>query len=453
MAVRERCGIFDVSHMGEIETRRPAGAGAAAAAALQRRRGDRAVGGAQYSVLCREDGGVLDDLFTYRLERRPLPDGHQRRQPRARPRVVSRPRGGASRRARCSDRIEDYAMLAVQGPLAREIVQAISDAPLPPRMTPPRGRLAGVEVLVCGTGYTGEDGVELLCAPADAPRAVGRARAPRRHAGRARRARHAAPGGVLPPLRQRPDGRARADRSRARLVLQGGHRLHRRRGRARRARPRARPRSSSRSRSRARGSRARATRSWAAARSPAARSRRAWASASAWPTCPPSAPRRGPPRDRRSWQDAPRRRQGQAALQKGRVNGRGQLPRGSALPPRARLGADRRRAIPQLATLGITWYAQDSLGEVVFFEPPAVGTRAEQGRALRRGRVGEGRLRRDRAARPARSSRSTRRSPRTPRSINEDPYGEGWLVKIRLSDPAEREALLDAAAYRATLAG
>jgi aminomethyltransferase len=71
--------------------------------------------------------------------------------------------------ARVTDRIADWAMLAVQGPLAREIVQAISDAPLPVRMTAAPRRLAGAEVLVCGTGYTGEDGVELLCDPEDAP--------------------------------------------------------------------------------------------------------------------------------------------------------------------------------------------------------------------------------------------------------------------------------------------
>jgi aminomethyltransferase len=57
----------------------------------------------------------------------------------------------------------------VQGPLAREMVQAISDAPLPPRMRSETRRLAGVDVLVCGTGYTGEDGVELLCTPEHAP--------------------------------------------------------------------------------------------------------------------------------------------------------------------------------------------------------------------------------------------------------------------------------------------
>jgi len=67
------------------------------------------------------------------------------------------------------NRAEDYAMLAVQGPLAREIVQAIASAPLPHRMTVAQRTIDGVEALVCGTGYTGEDGVELLIAPADAP--------------------------------------------------------------------------------------------------------------------------------------------------------------------------------------------------------------------------------------------------------------------------------------------
>ena len=60
-------------------------------------------------------------------------------------------------------------MLAVQGPAAREIVQATSDRPLPPRLTAGRRLVHAVDVLVCGTGYTGEDGVELLLAPEDAP--------------------------------------------------------------------------------------------------------------------------------------------------------------------------------------------------------------------------------------------------------------------------------------------
>jgi aminomethyltransferase len=176
VAVRHSCGVFDVSHMGEIETsgpqalellqlllsndvaKIPIGAGA----------GGRRTGGAQYSVLCREDGGVLDDLFTYRLDvDRYITITNAANH--ARDLDWFRAHAGAFPEVQVVDRIEDYAMLAVQGPLAREIVQAISDAPLPARMTASRRRLAGAEALVCGTGYTGEDGVEVLCAAAQAP--------------------------------------------------------------------------------------------------------------------------------------------------------------------------------------------------------------------------------------------------------------------------------------------
>jgi aminomethyltransferase len=168
LAVRESAGIFDVSHMGEIATEGPQ-----ATAFLQRLLSNDvekvAVGGAQYALLCREDGGVIDDLFTYRL----APDrwltvtnaaNHAKdlawflRQAHGLDDVTVRDAAG------------DYAMLAVQGPLAREIVGALADRPLPPRMTIGERRLAGVDALVAGTGYTGEDGVELLLAPADAPR-------------------------------------------------------------------------------------------------------------------------------------------------------------------------------------------------------------------------------------------------------------------------------------------
>lgn len=170
MAVRERCGIFDVSHMGQIET-----CGPQALELLQRLLSNDVSklrlgvggGGAQYSLLCDERGGVLDDLFTYRLQdNRYLTvtnaANHQR--------DVEWFRTHADGfDAQVADRADEYAMLAVQGPLARETVQAISDAPLPARMTAASRRLSGVEALVCGTGYTGEDGVELLLAPEDAP--------------------------------------------------------------------------------------------------------------------------------------------------------------------------------------------------------------------------------------------------------------------------------------------
>jgi aminomethyltransferase len=166
LAVRSDVGVFDVSHMGEIET-----SGPQSLELLQRLISNDLsrvpIGGAQYGVLCREDGGVLDDLFTYRLAAdRWLTVTNAANH--AQDLQWWREHAGAFD-AQVDDRIDDYAMLAVQGPRARELAQAISDAPLPPRMTAAPRRLIGAQVLVCGTGYTGEEGVELLLAPADAP--------------------------------------------------------------------------------------------------------------------------------------------------------------------------------------------------------------------------------------------------------------------------------------------
>jgi aminomethyltransferase len=170
IAVRNACGVFDVSHMGEIET-----SGPQALELLQRLLSNDVAkipigggsGGAQYSVLCREDGGVLDDLFTYRVDAdRYLTVTNAANHERDLQWFRTHAQGFD---ARIEDAIERYAMLAVQGPRAREIVQAFSDAPLPARMSIAKRRLAGAEVLVCGTGYTGEEGVELLCAPEHAP--------------------------------------------------------------------------------------------------------------------------------------------------------------------------------------------------------------------------------------------------------------------------------------------
>jgi aminomethyltransferase len=168
MAVREAAGIFDVSHMGEIET-----SGPQALELLQRLLSNDiskiAPGGAQYSVLCREDGGVLDDLFTYRLEvdrYLTVTNAANHLADFAWFEAVA----ADFPEARVSDRIDEWAMMAVQGPLAREIVQAGADGPLPERMCTGLRRISGHEVLVCGTGYTGEDGVELLCSPEHAPR-------------------------------------------------------------------------------------------------------------------------------------------------------------------------------------------------------------------------------------------------------------------------------------------
>ena len=237
VAVRDACGVFDVSHMGEIET-----SGPQALQLLQRLLSNDveklAVGGAQYSVLCREDGGVLDDLFTYRTGARPLPDGHQRRQPRQGPRVVPGP--GRRLRRRGPRRPRPLRDARRPGPAGARDRPGDGRRPAARRASPRRrAGCVGRSALVCGTGYTGEDGVEILCDPADAAALWDELTRRGRGARRPGRARHPAPRGLLPPLRQRPDAGARADRGRAGLVLQGGHGLHRLRRRARR--PRGRP--------------------------------------------------------------------------------------------------------------------------------------------------------------------------------------------------------------------
>jgi glycine cleavage system H protein len=102
------------------------------------------------------------------------------------------------------------------------------------------------------------------------------------------------------------------------------------------------------------------------------------------------------------------------------------------------------------ATFGITWYAQDALGEVVFYEPPEVGKDVKKDEAYAEvesvkavsdvysplsGEVTE-----------ANSAISD-----SPEKINQDPYGDGWLVKVKLSDPSEVDQLMDAAGYKKLL--
>jgi aminomethyltransferase len=165
-AVRERAGVFDVSHMGEIETTGPD-----AEAFLQRILSNDvskiAPDGAQYSVLCREDGGVLDDLFSYRLG-----DGFltvTNASNHARDLAWFR-RHAEGFDVTLRDRLHDLAMLAVQGPQARGIVAGLADGELPRRFRTATLTVAGVDdVLVCGTGYTGEDGVELIVPAPGAP--------------------------------------------------------------------------------------------------------------------------------------------------------------------------------------------------------------------------------------------------------------------------------------------
>ncbi len=167
LAVRRGAGVFDVSHMGQIETRGPD-----ALAFLQRTLSNDVrrlpEGGAQYSVLCREDGGVLDDLFTYRLaECEFLTVTNAANHEKDFAWLQSQADGFD---VDVLDLASRFAMLAVQGPRAREVVAELSDGALPSRFHVAERSVAGAPVLVCGTGYTGEDGVELLLDPDDARR-------------------------------------------------------------------------------------------------------------------------------------------------------------------------------------------------------------------------------------------------------------------------------------------
>ena len=162
VAVRRGTGVFDVSHMGEVETRGPE-AERFLQLVLSNDVSRVAEGGSQYSLLCREDGGVLDDLFTYRL-------GQDRFLTVTNAANHSRDLAWMQEHAEgldveVLDRANDYAMLAVQGPSARGLIEPLAGGELPPRLHCAELPVAGVPMLVCRTGYTGEDGVELLLEP------------------------------------------------------------------------------------------------------------------------------------------------------------------------------------------------------------------------------------------------------------------------------------------------
>jgi glycine cleavage system H protein len=104
-----------------------------------------------------------------------------------------------------------------------------------------------------------------------------------------------------------------------------------------------------------------------------------------------------------------------------------------------------------VATLGITWYAQDSLGELVHYEPPDVGATLAKESVY-------GEVESVKAVSDLISPLSgevleiNQKAVDEPDAVNEDPYGEGWLVRIQTSDPTELDGLLDANAYQQLLA-
>jgi aminomethyltransferase len=166
-AVRASAGLFDLSHMGEIIVAGP-GAAAALDYALVGQPSSMAPGRARYTMICSADGGVLDDLIVYRLDDREFlvvanaantgvvhnalrerADGHD---------------------ARITDQTDAYALLAIQGPAAAGILRPLTDIALDEvrYYTSHRGTVAGREVLLARTGYTGEDGFEVFSQPGDA---------------------------------------------------------------------------------------------------------------------------------------------------------------------------------------------------------------------------------------------------------------------------------------------
>ena len=167
--MREHAGVFDVSHMGQVADPRSAGDRAAAAAAVQADLRKLPKGGAQYSVICNERTGACSTTCDH------VPAGRVQS-------FLTVTNAANHERdlawfsshvdgydADVIDLIDRFAMLAVQGPAAPAIVRGLADGPLPGKRRVCERSLTSAAATICGTGYTGEDGVELLLDPADAP--------------------------------------------------------------------------------------------------------------------------------------------------------------------------------------------------------------------------------------------------------------------------------------------
>jgi aminomethyltransferase len=160
-AVRERVGLFDLSHMGELHVEGP-DAGAALAAGVVTDPPGLAVGRAQYSMICMPDGGVIDDLIVYRLaDTRFL--------------VVANAGNAATVSDTLAERLERFkavlddrslatGLLAVQGPLSAGVLGPLTDVDLAKLRyyAIAEGAVAGIPAMVARTGYTGEDGFEVF---------------------------------------------------------------------------------------------------------------------------------------------------------------------------------------------------------------------------------------------------------------------------------------------------
>ncbi len=159
--VRERVGLFDLSHMGELSIEGPE-AGPALAAALVSDPSRLAMGRAQYSMICAADGGIIDDLIVYRLaDTRFLVVANAGNAPVVSDTLAERLEGF---KAVLDDRSLATGLLAVQGPRSVDVLAPLTDVDLSALRyyAATEGTVAGITALVARTGYTGEDGFEVF---------------------------------------------------------------------------------------------------------------------------------------------------------------------------------------------------------------------------------------------------------------------------------------------------
>jgi aminomethyltransferase len=164
LAVRSRCGVFDVSHMGQLEVSGP-GARDALSRVLTNDITAIGPGQGQYTLMCEDDGGVIDDLIVYALADRFLLVVNASNVAACHARLADRLPAGVE----LADRSPEVAMLALQGPLWADALRPLAATPAAFTLDYfeiGEDVIAGVPCLIARTGYTGEPGVELMC-PAD----------------------------------------------------------------------------------------------------------------------------------------------------------------------------------------------------------------------------------------------------------------------------------------------
>jgi glycine cleavage system T protein (aminomethyltransferase) len=161
LAVRTSAGAFDVSHMGQLHVEGPA-VGTFLQSMLSNDIDRLDDGQAQYTLLTNEQGGIVDDLIVYRIGH-----GHYLLVVNAGNRDIAYEwlKEREVRGSEVRDASDEYALVAVQGPTSLERLE-LRDAPA---FTHAMGEVAGIEVMICRTGYTGERGVELMCPVEDGP--------------------------------------------------------------------------------------------------------------------------------------------------------------------------------------------------------------------------------------------------------------------------------------------